>query len=123
MADPASELHASGLRADLRGGIILRRLVLPVPWLRLRYVWAHPSRPCAAQPRCRAVCVHEPHFHPHRLSRQERPNVSGPSTYEPKTGFTRWLDKRLPIVRLGYDSFVAYPTPRNLNYWWTFGAM
>jgi quinol-cytochrome oxidoreductase complex cytochrome b subunit len=49
--------------------------------------------------------------------------VSGPSTYEPKSGFTRWLDKRLPIIRLGYDSFVAYPTPRNLNYWWTFGAM
>jgi len=36
---------------------------------------------------------------------------------------TRWLDKRLPIVRLAHDSFVAYPTPRNLNYWWTFGAM
>lgn len=49
--------------------------------------------------------------------------MSGHSTYEPKTGFTRWLDKRLPIIRLGYDSFVAYPTPRNLNYWWTFGAM
>ncbi len=49
--------------------------------------------------------------------------MSGPSTYEPKSGFTRWLDKRLPIIRLGYDSFVAYPTPRNLNYWWTFGAM
>jgi ubiquinol-cytochrome c reductase cytochrome b subunit len=49
--------------------------------------------------------------------------VSGPSTYEPKTGFTRWLDKRLPIIRLTHDSFVAYPTPRNLNYWWTFGAM
>lgn len=49
--------------------------------------------------------------------------MSGPSTYEPKTGFTRWLDKRLPIIRLGYDSFVAYPTPRNINYWWTFGAI
>jgi len=49
--------------------------------------------------------------------------VSGPSTYEPKTAFTRWLDKRLPIIRLGHDSFVAYPTPRNLNYWWTFGAI
>jgi quinol-cytochrome oxidoreductase complex cytochrome b subunit len=49
--------------------------------------------------------------------------VSGPSKYEPASGFTRWLDKRLPILRLGYDSFVAYPTPRNLNYWWTFGAM
>ena len=48
--------------------------------------------------------------------------MSGPSTYEPKSGFTRWLDKRLPILRLSHDSFVAYPTPRNLNYWWTFGA-
>ncbi|QGZ93902.1 Cytochrome b/c1 [Terricaulis silvestris] len=43
--------------------------------------------------------------------------------YEPQSGFTRWLDKRLPILRLSYDSFVAYPVPRNLNYWWTFGAM
>jgi ubiquinol-cytochrome c reductase cytochrome b subunit len=49
--------------------------------------------------------------------------LSGPSTYEPKSAFTRWLDKRLPILRLTHDSFVAYPTPRNLNYWWTFGAM
>jgi ubiquinol-cytochrome c reductase cytochrome b subunit len=26
-------------------------------------------------------------------------------------------------MRLVHDSFVAYPTPRNLNYWWTFGAI
>jgi quinol-cytochrome oxidoreductase complex cytochrome b subunit len=44
-------------------------------------------------------------------------------SYEPQSGFTRWLDKRLPIMRLTYESFVAYPVPRNLNYWWTFGAM
>jgi ubiquinol-cytochrome c reductase cytochrome b subunit len=49
--------------------------------------------------------------------------MSGPSTYEPKSGFERWLDKRLPIFRLMHDSFVAYPTPRNLNYFWTFGAI
>jgi quinol-cytochrome oxidoreductase complex cytochrome b subunit len=49
--------------------------------------------------------------------------MSGPSTYVPGNAFTRWLDARLPIIRLGYDSFVAYPTPRNLNYWWTFGAI
>src|SRR3954463_14398235 len=49
--------------------------------------------------------------------------MSGYSTYEPKTGFERWLDTRLPILRVGYDSFVDYPTPRNLNYWWTFGAI
>lgn len=49
--------------------------------------------------------------------------MSGPSTYEPKTGFTKWLDARLPIVRLGWDSFVDFPTPRNLNYWYTFGGI
>ena len=46
-----------------------------------------------------------------------------PSTYEPKTGFTKWLDSRLPVVRLAYDSFVDFPTPKNLNYWWTFGGI
>jgi quinol-cytochrome oxidoreductase complex cytochrome b subunit len=49
--------------------------------------------------------------------------MSGPSTYVPKSGFEKWLDKRLPIVRLVHDSFVDYPTPRNLNYFWTFGAI
>ncbi len=49
--------------------------------------------------------------------------MSGHSTYNPSNGFTRWLDARLPIIRLGYDSFIAYPTPRNLNYWWTFGGI
>jgi quinol-cytochrome oxidoreductase complex cytochrome b subunit len=49
--------------------------------------------------------------------------MSGPSSYEPKTGIERWLDVRLPIVRMAYDSVVAYPTPKNLNYWWTFGGI
>ncbi|MCE1237722.1 MAG: cytochrome b/b6 [Hyphomicrobiales bacterium] len=49
--------------------------------------------------------------------------MSGHSTYTPSNGFTRWIDSRLPIIRLGYDSFVAYPTPRNLNYWWAFGGV
>jgi ubiquinol-cytochrome c reductase cytochrome b/c1 subunit len=33
------------------------------------------------------------------------------------------MEKRLPIASLVYSSFVAYPTPRNLNYWWTFGGI
>jgi ubiquinol-cytochrome c reductase cytochrome b subunit len=43
--------------------------------------------------------------------------------YEPKTGIGRWFDDRLPATRLVYDSFVAYPVPRNLNYWYTFGGI
>jgi quinol-cytochrome oxidoreductase complex cytochrome b subunit len=49
--------------------------------------------------------------------------MSGPSTYEPKTGFERWLDQRLPLLRMVHDTAVDYPTPRNLNYFWTFGAI
>jgi ubiquinol-cytochrome c reductase cytochrome b/c1 subunit len=43
--------------------------------------------------------------------------------YEPKSRFGRWFDDRLPLTRLVYDSFVAYPIPRNLNYWYTFGGI
>ncbi len=49
--------------------------------------------------------------------------MAGQSTYVPGTGFTRWLDKRLPIIRLMNDSFVTFPTPRNLNFWYTFGGI
>ncbi|MHA1523474.1 MAG: cytochrome b/b6, partial [Alphaproteobacteria bacterium] len=49
--------------------------------------------------------------------------MSGPSTYNPGTGIGRWFDERLPIMRLMHDSFVDMPTPRNLNYWWTFGGI
>ena len=49
--------------------------------------------------------------------------MSGHSTYEPKNAFSKWLDARLPVTRLVWDSFVDYPTPRNLNYWWTFGGI
>ena len=44
------------------------------------------------------------------------------STYVPKTGIEKWLDTRLPIVRFGAD-YLALPTPKNLNYWYTFGAI
>jgi ubiquinol-cytochrome c reductase cytochrome b subunit len=47
----------------------------------------------------------------------------GHSSYTPKTGLGRWMDARLPLPRLVYDSFVAYPVPRNLNYAYTFGGI
>ncbi len=49
--------------------------------------------------------------------------MSGHSTYEPKTGIERWLDTRLPIVRFAYDTAISFPTPKNLNYWYTFGGI
>ncbi len=42
--------------------------------------------------------------------------------YEPKTGIERWLDQRLPIVRLIYDT-IMIPTPKNLNWMWIWGIV
>ena len=49
--------------------------------------------------------------------------MSGPSTYVPKSGFEKWLDTRLPVVRFAYDTMIDFPTPKNLNYWYTFGGI
>lgn len=49
--------------------------------------------------------------------------MSAHSTYQPTSPFMKWLEARLPIAGLIHSSFVDYPTPRNLNYWWTFGGI
>jgi len=49
--------------------------------------------------------------------------MAGHSTYVPQTGLTRWLDVRLPILRLAHETMTTFPTPRNLNVWYTFGGI
>jgi ubiquinol-cytochrome c reductase cytochrome b subunit len=49
--------------------------------------------------------------------------MHGHSTYVPKSGFTKWLESRLPIISMMHGQFVAFPVPKNLNYFWTFGAI
>ena len=49
--------------------------------------------------------------------------MSGPSTYIPKTGIEKWIDQRLPLPRLMHDTMQTFPTPRNLNIWYTFGGI
>src|ERR1700681_5029338 len=49
--------------------------------------------------------------------------MSGPSDFQPSHPALKWIERRLPIMGLVHSSFVDYPTPRNLNYWWTFGAI
>jgi quinol-cytochrome oxidoreductase complex cytochrome b subunit len=48
--------------------------------------------------------------------------MSEHSHYEPQTAIERWLDARLPIVRFSKE-LLDFPTPKNLNYWWTFGGI
>jgi ubiquinol-cytochrome c reductase cytochrome b/c1 subunit len=45
------------------------------------------------------------------------------TTYVPKSAFAKWFESRLPIAGLVHSSFIAFPVPRNLTYFWTFGAI
>src|ERR671917_2350784 len=45
------------------------------------------------------------------------------TTYVPKSRFAKWFESRLPIGGLIHSSFVAFPVPRNLNYFWTTGGI
>ena len=40
-----------------------------------------------------------------------------------KNPVVRWIDERLPIFTTLHHSAVAYPTPKNLNYWWNYGSL
>src|SRR5215469_9226308 len=58
-----------------------------------------------------------------RVMAEVAPKHNSTSAYQPRGAVARWIERRLPIGRLFYDEFIAYPTPRNLNLWWTFGAI
>jgi ubiquinol-cytochrome c reductase cytochrome b/c1 subunit len=61
---------------------------------------------------------------PYNLTRSETDKtLYEAETYVPQNGFMRWMEARLPIVSMLYSTAVSYPTPRNLNYWWTFGGI
>jgi len=42
--------------------------------------------------------------------------------YVPKSKAAKWFNDRLPLLTLGAH-LTDYPTPKNLNYWWTFGGI
>jgi ubiquinol-cytochrome c reductase cytochrome b subunit len=42
--------------------------------------------------------------------------------YTPKSAAGRWFHERLPIADIG-GHMLDFPTPKNLNYWWTFGGI
>lgn len=45
------------------------------------------------------------------------------TTYVPGTAAEKWIDDRLPVIRWSKTHLMDFPTPKNLNYWWTFGAI
>jgi ubiquinol-cytochrome c reductase cytochrome b/c1 subunit len=49
--------------------------------------------------------------------------MAGHGQYQPKNPILKWFERRLPVLSFMHGSFVSYPVPRNLNYWWTFGGI
>ncbi|GGB34870.1 cytochrome b [Roseibium aquae] len=49
--------------------------------------------------------------------------MAGHSNYVPQSAAAKWLESRLPVISLVRGSFVDFPTPKNLNYFWTFGGI
>ena len=42
--------------------------------------------------------------------------------YTPSSKLGKWFNDRLPLLTLA-NHLTDYPTPKNLNYWWTFGGI
>ena len=42
--------------------------------------------------------------------------------YTPNSKLGKWFNDRLPLLTLA-NHLAEYPTPKNLNYWWTFGGI
>ncbi len=42
--------------------------------------------------------------------------------YQPSSKLGKWFNDRLPLLTLS-NHLREYPTPKNLNYWWTFGGI
>ena len=76
----------------------LRRLVLPLPRLALRYGGPHPQGPGAAQSRGAALRVHVRHQDQDRL-RDLSPMATHEFSYRPTSSIAKWIDARLPHRR------------------------
>ena len=45
------------------------------------------------------------------------------SSHAASGGLVNWIDSRLPVFSYFNKEYGQYPTPRNFNYWWNFGAL
>jgi ubiquinol-cytochrome c reductase cytochrome b subunit len=49
--------------------------------------------------------------------------ASGLHDSEFKNPVIRWVDSRLPVFTMMQKEYGTFPTPRNFNYFWNFGAL
>ena len=49
--------------------------------------------------------------------------MSSSDSAHPAHPVVKWIDERLPVFTFVNHELRDYPTPRNLNYWWSFGSI
>lgn len=49
--------------------------------------------------------------------------MASSSSYTFTSPVVRWIDQRLPIFSMMRGQVIDFPTPKNLNYFWTFGGI
>jgi ubiquinol-cytochrome c reductase cytochrome b/c1 subunit len=49
--------------------------------------------------------------------------MAGHSNYQPTSAVGKWFHERLPLYAFVKDTALDFPTPKNLNYWYTFGGI
>lgn len=50
-------------------------------------------------------------------------NEKTTNTKKSPSCFVQWMEKRLPFLSIIHREYIQFPMPRNLNIWWTFGAV
>jgi ubiquinol-cytochrome c reductase cytochrome b/c1 subunit len=49
--------------------------------------------------------------------------MAGTPKYVPQSPLAKWMHERLPVYALIKETALDFPTPKNLNYFWTFGGI
>jgi ubiquinol-cytochrome c reductase cytochrome b subunit len=49
--------------------------------------------------------------------------MAGLHTSDIQNPALRWIDQRMPLISMMQKEYIVFPTPRNFNYWWNFGAL
>src|ERR1035437_6168898 len=85
-----------------------------------RPIWRCRPTPSKATPRSRSADAAHPkppaHF-------DEVFPMVGLNKSEFKNPVVNWIDTRLPIFTMMQNEYGAFPTPKNFNYLWNFGAL
>ena len=76
--------------------------------------------PAPAEPAAAALRLHLRHQDQDRLRNQD---MAGLHKSEFKNPVINWVDTRMPVFTLMQKEYGAFPTPKNFNYFWNFGAL